>query len=58
MAGVKGQRWGGDIVKPCGTPAAYRRHQRHGEKPCERCRRAEALRVAIRKKRRERQGAA
>lgn len=26
---------------PCGTRAAYRRHQRHGERPCEACRGAE-----------------
>ncbi|WP_206442567.1 WhiB family transcriptional regulator [Streptomyces boncukensis] len=26
---------------PCGTRAAYRRHQRHGETPCAACRRAE-----------------
>jgi hypothetical protein len=25
---------------PCGTPAAYRRHLRYGEKPCGECRRA------------------
>lgn len=24
-------------LKPCGTIAAYRRHQRHGEQPCEAC---------------------
>ena len=24
-------------VQPCGTPAAYRRHQRRGEKPCGPC---------------------
>lgn len=29
-------------TRPCGTPAAYRRHQRHGEKPCEACRQAHA----------------
>ena len=27
-------------VAPCGTPAAYRRHLRHGENPCPACRRA------------------
>jgi hypothetical protein len=26
-------------LEPCGTPAAYRRHSRAGEKPCEACRR-------------------
>jgi hypothetical protein len=25
------------MQEPCGTPAAYRRHQRHGEKPCVPC---------------------
>lgn len=24
-------------LKPCGTSAAYKRHQLHGEKPCEAC---------------------
>lgn len=27
-----------DELAPCGTAGAYRRHQRHGEKPCEKCR--------------------
>lgn len=27
-------------VKPCGTPAAFKRHLRAGEEPCEACRRA------------------
>jgi hypothetical protein len=31
---------------PCGTPAAYRRHFRRGEKPCESCQQAEARRKA------------
>jgi hypothetical protein len=25
------------LVKPCGTEAAYRRHYRRGQKPCQRC---------------------
>jgi hypothetical protein len=25
------------IVAPCGTEAAYRRHYRRGQKPCQRC---------------------
>jgi hypothetical protein len=25
------------LLKPCGTPAAYRRHFRRGERPCEAC---------------------
>ena len=29
-------------LTPCGTPAAYRRHRRNGEKPCAACKRAEA----------------
>jgi hypothetical protein len=28
-------------LKPCGTPAAYRRHLRRGETPCQECKRAE-----------------
>jgi hypothetical protein len=39
-----GQRWNDLDVKPCGTPAAYRRHLRHGERPCESCRQAERRR--------------
>ena len=35
-------RW--SDVQPCGTPAAYRRHLRYGEKPCESCKQAEARR--------------
>ena len=34
---------------PCGTEAAYRRHQRHGETPCEECKRAAAQRRAERR---------
>jgi uncharacterized protein (DUF3084 family) len=30
------RRW----VQPCGTRAAYQRHQRHGETPCDTCREA------------------
>jgi hypothetical protein len=30
-------------VKPCGTTAAYRRHYRHGGKPCESCKKANAI---------------
>lgn len=37
-----GYRWAD--VKPCGTPAAARRHLRRGEPPCESCRQAEARR--------------
>lgn len=31
-------------VAPCGTPGAYRRHYRHGEKACTVCAAAESLR--------------
>jgi hypothetical protein len=37
-------RWADSVVKPCGTPAAYRRHKRHGERPCESCAQAERRR--------------
>lgn len=30
-------------LQPCGTPAAYLRHKRHGEEPCARCRQAHRL---------------
>ena len=30
-------------LKPCGTPAAFRRHKRHGEEPCDACWEAERL---------------
>ncbi|WP_199550273.1 WhiB family transcriptional regulator [Streptomyces sp. N35] len=36
-------------LRPCGTPAAYRRHLRAGEEPCERCREAELRRQAQRR---------
>lgn len=32
-------------LKPCGTPAAYRRHLRWGQEPCESCLEAEATRT-------------
>ena len=35
-------------LKPCGTTAAYRRHVRHGEKPCDDCRRAAVQRESER----------
>lgn len=34
--------WTWADVRPCGTLAAYRRHQRHGEPPCESCKQARA----------------
>lgn len=33
-------------LKPCGTPAAYTRHLRKGEEPCEPCRTANSNRIA------------
>lgn len=36
-------------LAPCGTVAAYRRHQRHGETPCNACR--EAMAAAARDRR-------
>ena len=33
-------------LEPCGTPAAYRRHYRKGQKPCERCTFAHEMAVA------------
>jgi len=35
---------GRPAVQPCGTPAAYARHLRHGEIPCEACRLANSQR--------------
>lgn len=32
-------------LRPCGTEAAYQRHLRHGEEPCEACDRAHAAYV-------------
>ena len=34
------------VLKPCGTPAAYARHLRHYEVPCEACTAANTARVA------------
>jgi hypothetical protein len=34
---VSGRRWAADLLQPCGTLAAARRHYRHGEKPCPAC---------------------
>lgn len=34
----------GRPLMPCGTVAAYRRHLRHGETPCDACREVEYLR--------------
>ncbi len=32
-------------LKPCGTHAAYRRHLRRGETPCDACRQANKIRL-------------
>jgi hypothetical protein len=45
--GITGRRWADP--QPCGTPAAYRRHLRHGERPCLSCRQAESRRQQARK---------
>ena len=37
---------GRPVSQPCGTPAAYKRHLRHGETPCDDCRQAERVRAA------------
>lgn len=37
-------------LKPCATPAAYRRHLRHGETPCKACKAAHAAAIAARGK--------
>lgn len=42
-----------DKLKPCGTAAAYRRHTRHGEDPCDQCRAANTRDVARRNAMRE-----
>jgi hypothetical protein len=33
-------RWSPDKVQPCGTKAAYNRHKKYGEEPCDACRQA------------------
>lgn len=42
--GIKG-RPGPMWLAPHGTPAAYKRHQRAGERPCDACYRAEQIRA-------------
>jgi hypothetical protein len=34
--------WWAPELRPCGTVAAYKRHQRRGERPCLSCRQAKA----------------
>jgi hypothetical protein len=41
-------------LRPCGTPAAYRRHVYHGEVPCKAC--ADADRKDSRERMRKRRG--
>jgi hypothetical protein len=41
-------------MAPCGTDAAYRRHQRKKEKPCQRCAEAATLAKAMRNESRKR----
>lgn len=36
-------------VQPCGTHAAYQRHRKHGETPCEACREANRVKAAQRR---------
>ena len=50
MPGYFGTRWA--VTKPCGTEAAYRRHYRRGQKPCQRCIDAHRLAVEERQQRR------
>lgn len=40
---------GPEPTEPCGTRAAYRRHQRHGQTPCAACRAAESRHRAKRR---------
>jgi hypothetical protein len=40
---VSGRR-ADDLLKPCGTDAAYKRHLRRGEQPCRECKAAAARR--------------
>ena len=37
-AGREPGKPGRPVEQPCGTQAAYKRHQRNGETPCEPCR--------------------
>jgi hypothetical protein len=43
--------WQPWLVKACGTEAAYRRHLRHGEKPCPQCLNAKSAASHYRKHR-------
>ena len=42
--------------EPCGTPAAFRRHKRNGEEPCDACGQAEKERQADLYQRRKARG--
>lgn len=52
-----GGGWTWPDVRPHGTVAAYRRHYRHGEEPCESCRQAKARAQADYRDRRKRAAA-
>ena len=41
-AGRQPGQVGRPVSAPCGTVAAYKRHQRRGEQPCQSCRAANA----------------
>ncbi len=43
--GARERQYGPIPWQPCGTPAAYARHTRHGETPCAACTDAERTRV-------------
>ena len=51
---VDGQRPGPKPWRPCGTTAAYQRHLRHGEEPCQPCRDANTAAVTAANNRRRR----
>jgi hypothetical protein len=36
--GARTGQLGRPVTQPCGTTAAYKRHQRHGDEPCGACR--------------------
>lgn len=44
--GARTGRPGRPVTQPCGTEAAYRRHGRNGETPCDACKVAHSVRQA------------
>jgi hypothetical protein len=44
---VRGWRWSRYLTKPCGTPAAARRHLRHNEPVCPQCKESECIRGEV-----------